>query len=31
VQDFYNDPNVIGIVERFSASVQPDSIHVMSE
>ncbi len=29
--DFHNDPNVINIIERFSASVIPDSIHFISE
>jgi DNA polymerase-3 subunit gamma/tau len=29
--DFHNDPNVIDIIERFSATLVPDSIHFMSE
>ncbi len=29
--DFHNDPNVVDIIKRFSASVVPDSIHFMSE
>jgi len=31
VQDFHNDPNVTGIMERFSATVVPDSIQFMNE